>query len=430
MHRTLRSSFVLIAAAGLFSTYADEQEGRERPHMAGYFTDWAIYSGYYPKNLITAGSADKLTHILYAFANLPAPSDPGAGTCQLGDPWADYEMPVDGAHSIDGVADSWGTLSGNFNQLLKLKKHYPNLKLMISVGGWTWSAGFSSAASTAASRKALVASCIDTFIRGNFVDPANFSVTQPGLFDGIDIDWEYPGACGNTCAYSPDDTVNFTLLLQEFRRQLDAEGAKNHTHYLLSIAAPSDKGTYSLMQLSKIHRVLDFINLMTYDMHGAWDNHADHAAPLFTAQNDPLPDDKGNNGDAAVTGFLADGVPAAKINLGIPFYGHGWSGVPGYNNGLYQAAAGTAPHDQPSYNQLKALSGFTHHYDPGSGLAHWIYNPMTDTFYSYDDAVAVFAKALYVRTRPPRGLGGAMFWELSGDDANGTLVKTLYSVLH
>jgi chitinase len=154
--------------------------------MAGYFTDWAIYSGYYPKNLITAGSADKLTHILYAFANLPAPGEAAAGMCQqLGGPWADY-------------------------QLLKLKKRYPNLKLMISVGGWTWSAGFSSAASTDASRKALVASCIDTFIRGNFVDPANFSVTQPGLFDGIDIDWEFPGACGNTCAYSPDDTVNFT----------------------------------------------------------------------------------------------------------------------------------------------------------------------------------------------------------------------------
>jgi chitinase len=97
-----------------------------------------IYSGYYPKNLATNGSAKQLTHILYAFSNLPALGSPRAGTCQPGDPWADYEMPVSAADSVDGVADpSTSGLQGNFNQFLKLKKKYPNLRVLISIGGWS-----------------------------------------------------------------------------------------------------------------------------------------------------------------------------------------------------------------------------------------------------------------------------------------------------
>lgn len=253
--------------------------------MVGYLPDWKIYDPFYPKALVTNGTAAKLTHILYAFANLP----PDQGTCQLGDPWADYEVPVGANDSIDGVADGdWGTVRGNFNQLVKLKKLYPDLKILISVGGWSWSGGFSAAASTDASRKALVSSCISTFIEGHFTDPANYNVTVPGLFDGIDIDWEYPGTCGNTCSYSPEDTQNFTLLLAEFRKELDAETAKTHTKYSLSIAAPAAQANYSLIQLSQIHGYLDFINLMAYDLNGGWNNYADHAAPLFTSPLDPI----------------------------------------------------------------------------------------------------------------------------------------------
>jgi chitinase len=440
MHRKTRLA-VYVASAVICAGFLDgrAQAQSVQPlttvhhtgkRMAGYFTDWAIYSGYYAKNLVTNGSAGKLTHILYAFANVPPQGSPGAGTCQIGDPWADYEMPIDAADSVDGAGDGgWGTLRGNFNQLLKLKTLYPGIKILISLGGWSWSSGFSAAASTEASRQALVSSCVDMFIRGNFLDPANYNITQAGLFDGIDIDWEYPGACGNTCDYSPDDTQNFTLLLAEFRRQLDVEGARNKTHYLLSIAAPAGS-VASNIQLTAIHPYLDFVNLMTYDIHGGWDDHADHAAPLFTSPFDPLPDDKEANADAAVSTYLAAGIPPLKLNLGIPFYGHGWITSGTANHGLYQPATGTAPLDQAGYAELQALTGFVHHYDPLSGMAHWIFKPSTREFYSYDDPTAVFAKALYIRSRTPHGLGGAMFWELSTDDAAGTLVKTLYSVLH
>ncbi len=395
--------------------------------MVGYLPEWKIYSGFYPKNLISNGSADKLTHILYAFGNVPAPGQPGAGTCQLVDPWADYEKPVGAADSVDGVADdAAATLHGNFNQLLKLKKLYPNLKVSISLGGWTLSSGFSAAASTDASRKALVSSCISTFIEGHLVDPNDYSLTQPGLFDGIDVDWEYPGACGNTCSYSPQDTENFTLLLQEFRSQLDAETAKTHTPYSLSIAAPAGQATYSLIQLSQIHPYLDFINLLSYDLNGGWNHYADHAAPLFTSPFDPIAADKSNNVHSTITAFLAAGIPAGKLNLGIPFYAHGWTGVPKARSGLFQSASTTAPDDQANYNVVQTLPGFAHHYDPLSGMAHWTYNPATNTFYSYDDGISALAKALYVRDR---GLGGAMLWELSGDDAKGTLIHAIYAGL-
>jgi chitinase len=414
----------------LVSMAAQEQHRpstSDRSRMVGYLPEWMIYSGYYPKNLATNGSAKQLTHILYAFANLPAAGSPGAGTCQLGDPWADYEMPVSAGDSVDGVGDS-GTnmLQGNFNQLLKLKKKYPNLRVLISIGGWSWSSGFSTAASTDASRKEFVSSCIQTFIAGHFSDPQDYSVTQPGVFDGIDIDWEYPGACGNTCSYSPSDTENYTLLMQEFRRQLDAMTAETHKQYDLSVAAPAGEEDYSLIQLGEVQKSLTFINLMTYDLNGAWNNYADHAAPLFTAPNDPIAADKGNSVAGAVTAYLKAGVPAQKINAGIPFYGHGWVGVPAKNHGLYQSATGGAPDDQANYNVLTTLTGFNSYYDPLSGMAHWVYNPSTQTFYSYDDEITVFTKALYIRAAH---LGGAMFWDVTGDDTQGTLLHSVYAGL-
>jgi chitinase len=397
------------------------------PRMVGYLPEWMIYSGFFPKALATNGSATQLTHILYAFANLPAPGSVGAGTCQLGDTWADYEDPVSAADSVNGVADGgWGTLRGNFNQLLELKKKYPNLRVSISIGGWSWSAGFSAAASTEASRKAFVSSCIQTYIAGNFTDPANYNVTQPGIFDGIDIDWEYPGACGNTCAYSPSDTENFTLLLQEFRRQLDAMTAVTHKSYDLSFAAPAGPDDYSLIQLGEVQKSVTFVNLMTYDLNGAWNDYADHAAPLFTAPNDPIAADKGNNVASTVIAYLKAGVPAQKINVGIPFYGHGWVGVGPKNHGLYQSATGGAPDDQANYNVLKTLTGYKSYYDPLSGMAHWIYDPATQTFYSYDDEITVFTKALYIRAAH---LGGAMIWDVTGDDTQGTLLHSVHDGL-
>src|SRR4051794_40296898 len=157
--------------------------GTSGKNVVGYFAEWGVYARqYFVKNVVTSGSAAKLTHILYAFGNT------AGGQCSIGDSYADYDMAYTTANSVDGVADTWdaGALRGNFNQLRKLKKLYPNLKVIWSFGGWTWSGGFTQAAANPA---AFANSCF------NLVEDPRWA----DVFDGIDIDWEYPNACGLSC---------------------------------------------------------------------------------------------------------------------------------------------------------------------------------------------------------------------------------------
>lgn len=194
----------------------------------GYFTQWGVYGrDFQVKDLETSGTAAKLTHLNYSFGNVNAD-----GKCFTGnvpgeaDAWADYVRPLDDAGSVDGVADTDDqALAGNFNQLRELKAKHPGLKVMISLGGWSWSTHFSDAARTAASRKAFVSSCIDLYIKGNLpVDGTRGGQgAAAGLFDGVDIDWEWPGSAGDTdTVFRPEDKRNFTALVHEFRTQLDA----------------------------------------------------------------------------------------------------------------------------------------------------------------------------------------------------------------
>ncbi|HLM66201.1 MAG TPA: glycoside hydrolase family 18 chitinase, partial [Longimicrobium sp.] len=249
--------------------------------IVGYFIRWGVYDrAFYPKTLDTNGMAAKLTHLNYAFGNvvngkcgiLPSP---------LGDPWADYQMTFDSAKSVDGVADAWNQpLKGNFNQLRKLKAKYPNLKVIISLGGWTWSGGFSDAVSTAAKRQAFAQSCIDLYIRGNI--PGLPAGAAAGVFDGIDLDWEFP-VSGGLVPGRPEDTANYTAALAEFRRQLDAV----RPGLVLSIATPSAPTHYSKIELGRVHPYLDHFNVMTYDMHGSWDAKANFHAALYNQSANP-----------------------------------------------------------------------------------------------------------------------------------------------
>jgi chitinase len=376
-----------------------------------------FYNGdkaYHPKNIVSSGAAARITHLMYAFGN------PTATGCASSNPEADYEKPYDAADSVDGKADSAEprAVRGNFGQLLKLKAAYPQLKVLISLGGWTLSSHFSEAASSAASRQAFVASCIGLFLKGDLGN----GTSMTGLFDGVDVDWEYPGACGNTCAFSPADPRNFTLLLREFRRQLDLLDKR----YLLTIAAPAGHEQYSLLELEAIHPYLNYINLMAYDLHGTWENVTNHQAALYANPAEPA-GTANRNIDRAVTDYLAGGVPAAKLVLGVPFYGHGWRGVPNTANGLYQPAAGSAKASGGSgesgtdgFRALKNL-GYPSFRDPVA-QAFWIYSPTAGVFWSYDDPVSLLNKTNYIKRK---GLAGAMSWELSDDDAAATLLITL-----
>lgn len=387
--------------------------------VVAYFTQWGIYQrNYHVKNIVTSGSAGKINVINYAFGNIV--NGRCIMTTQAGvmDAYADYQRSYNATESMDGVADVWNQpLRGNFNQLKKLKALYPGLKVVISLGGWTWSKGFSDAALTPESRATVVQSCIDMYIKGNLpvADNAGGSGAAAGVFDGIDIDWEYPAAPGDVGhIYRPEDTQNYTLLLAEFRRQLDAI----NPNLLLTVATPAGQATYSKMQLNQIHQYLNWINIMSYDLHGTWEATTNFHSHLCLAPGDTT----GLSVENAVQGYLAAGVPANKLIVGIPFYGRGWTGVRNQNNGLYQPAGGAAPGTYEAgfedYKVLKTRS-MPSFRDPATG-GFWLYDG--NIFWSYDDPQVIAEKMTWLKSL---GLRGAMVWSLDGDDAAGTLISAV-----
>lgn len=395
--------------------------------VVGYFTQWGIYSnGYTAKSLDQTGVAERLTHLIYAFGNVrnnrcelgvlkPTNTSTGEG----GDAWADYARPFSAAESVDGVADKAGQpLRGHWNQLRKLKQQHPDLKIMISLGGWTWSRGFASAARPE-NREAFVESCIDGYIHGNLpaFDGAGGSGAAAELFDGFDIDWEYPAACGLTCGNS-EDTENFTQLLAEFRRQLDA--VRPGLQLSTAVGAGIDK--IRVTRPAEYQSSVDFINLMTYDFHGAWESRTNFHTALFGSPDDPsLGDARLYNSDDAVKAFLDLGVPGEKLNLGIASYGRGWTNVSSRDNGLYQSgvpAPGSLEAGIESYRKLAALN-HPSFVDPKS-LAHWTFNG--STFWNFDTPASIADKMNYVDIQ---GLGGAFLWDFAGDDEVASLMHAI-----
>ncbi|MFC0508966.1 glycoside hydrolase family 18 protein [Micromonospora costi] len=422
---------LLVTAAPPTAASAGGADRRAGYLRVGYFTQWGIYDRAFPvKKLDTSGAASRLTHVNYAFGNVSEDGrcyvDGGPGE---GDAWADYQRPVPAEESVDGVADAWGEpLNGNLGQLAKLKARHPDLKVLISLGGWSWSTYFSNAARTDASRKAFVASCIDLYLKGNLpvLDGGSGGPgSAAGVFDGIDLDWEWPnwpGEPGNVVR--PEDRENFTKLLAEFRRQLDAYGRTTRTHYALTAFLPANPAAMDAgYEGRKIFRYLDFATVQGYDFHGSWDAVTNQQSALRVPAG--APDDPDFSAEVAVDGWIARGAPRGKLVLGIPYYGRGWTGVTGGGNGLFKPATGPAPATfeagYEDYRKLKTLAGngFAVHRDLLSGHA-WLFDGTT--FWTYDDPAVVLQKTLYIRRA---GLGGAMAWSLDGDDDNATLTRTM-----
>ncbi|GAA2240851.1 hypothetical protein GCM10010232_29850 [Streptomyces amakusaensis] len=409
----------------------DDDDGKRSYKRVGYFSQWGIYGrDYHVKNLDTSGQAAKLTHINYAFGNVSA-----EGKCFItgplgeADSWADYVRPVDAAGSVDGVGDTADQkLAGNFNQLRELKAKNPNLKVLISLGGWSWSTHFSDAVLTEAKRKALVSSCIDIYIKGNLpVDGARGGQgAAAGLFDGIDVDWEWPGSSGEAdTPYRPEDKKNFTALIREFRVQLDAyaksearrTGVKKAKHYDLSAFVPTAPAKIDAgFEVRKIMKDFDWVNLQGYDFHVSGEKTTAQQSALY-AKND-------FSVHQTVGDWLKRGAPAHKLVVGMPFYGQGWTGVTGGGDGMGQPAERPAPAiHQPGFEDYKVLKGLA---DSGKYKVHrkygqaWLFDG--NTLWTYDDPKVLNAKTSYIRDL---GLGGAMFWSLDGDTADGQLVKAV-----
>ena len=441
----MRRFLILLSAAALAFTTAPAALGQireagssdqghgERPlrsEIVGYFIQWGIYGrGFFVKDLIDNGSAEKLSVINYAFGNV-APNAEGDVVCQSGDTWADWVRPTEPENSVDGVGDIWGEpLRGNFRQLLKLKELHPELKVNVSLGGWTWSKYFSDGALTPESREILVSSCIDLFIKGNLpvADDAGGPGSAAGVFDGIDLDWEWPGSEGNPGnIIRPEDKQNYTKLVAEFRSQLD--GLADGEQHLLTAFLPAADGTIEAgFEVRKLFKLFDYATFQGYDLAGAWDLSAtNHHSKLFAPKADPQP---AFSVDHTVKSLHRAGAPKSKLVMGIPLFGRGWTGVTDENHGLYQpatgAASGTWEAGVEDYHVLATLTsqGFTRYWD-GQARVPWLFDGTT--FWTFDDPQSIGEKTDYIRRH---GLGGAMVWDLTGDTADGELMGTIHEGL-
>jgi chitinase len=409
--------------------------GRGGFRRVGYFLQWSIYGlNFHVSDLVSSGAAARLTQVDYAFANV-SPQGQCYETAQAGqgDPWADYQAPFSASQTVDGVADtSTQPLAGNFNQLRELKARYPHLKIVMSIGGWTWSQFMSDAALTPASRRAFVASCIDLYIKGNLPVLAGSAQGGPGsaagIFDGFDIDWEWPGFPANTgTVYRPQDKRDYVALLAEFRRQLDALGRQTHKHYVLSAFLPANPAAIQAgFDVPRVFRYLDFGDVQGYDFHVATEPVTAFQSNLFSDPADPT--GTRYSVDMAIREYLSAGAPARKLVVGVPAYGRGWTGVaPGPSgDGVFQAATGQAMGTfgpgVTNYNALATMPG-QRFYDRRAG-ATWLYDG-TD-WWSYDTPALLAQKAAYIRRL---GLGGTAMWSLDGDDAQGSLTAAISSVL-
>ncbi|MFF5936707.1 glycosyl hydrolase family 18 protein [Streptomyces sp. NPDC012508] len=365
----------------------------------GYFTNWGVYGrNYHVKNIVTSGSASKITHINYAFGNVTG------GRCTIGDSYADYDKAYTADQSVDGVADTWDQpLRGNFNQLRKLKKAYPNIKVLWSFGGWTWSGGFGQAMQNPT---AFAQSCYDLVEDPRWAD----------VFDGIDLDWEYPNACGLSCDSSGPAS---------FKNMMQAMRAKFGSSALVTAAVTADAssgGKIDAADYAGAAQYMNWFNVMTYDFFGAF------AAQGPTAPHSPLTSypgipQAGFNSADAIAKYKAKGVPANKLLLGIGFYGRGWTGVTQSAPG--GTATGAAPGTyEPGIEDYKVLKNTC----PANGtVAGTAYAHCGSNWWSYDTPATVTSKMSWAKNQ---GLGGAFFWDFTGDTANGELVSAINNGLN
>ena len=443
------------------TTTAGGGSGGGSSFVGGWFEEWGTYyANSNVADLQNSGQVNALTHVIYAFAK-PA-ANGSTVTCAIADSYADYQKVVP---QVTGATPAVAPLQGNFGALVQLKQLHPNLKVLISIGGWnppTYNQLFDLAASTAAQRQAFVSSCVNMFIQGNVAS----GVSTGTLFDGFDIDWEFPNA---------NDTANFTALMTEFRNELTTlTGTTGKTYQLLAdlAAGPSTPGAaadsgndggYDTINISGLSAVLDYMNVDGYNYAGDFSNATNDASPLYDDPASPIYG-TGFTIDATVKYYLAHGATPAKYTMGFPLYGAGWAGgLTSANSGMYQNATGitdptgalttngTAPvpnlngvgncptgNNQGSpaagcdyiltdglatYQTIENLlnNGFTSSYD-STRCAVRMYNSTTDTAFSYDNPTSVQCKVNYIKAN---GLGGGYVWALKDDDTSGSLTKAL-----
>lgn len=362
--------------------------------VIGYYMQWAQWEReYYPDDI----PYGKVTHVNYAFLTVKRDgsvdyiAENAAKNLFNPPPWKDYR---------------------GFNAMVK---EHPNVTFLFSIGGWSDSKYFSNAAYTPEHRERFARTAIE--------------IMRQHDFDGIDIDWEYPGGGGKPGNIVREgDKHRYTLLLREVRNQLDRAEQEDGKQYHLSTALSADPRKNNGLEHETLSQILDFVNVMTYDYHGAFDQKTNHQAPLYSNPNDPSPRADDFFVDASMDYWANTAWDTEQLSMGLPFYARSYANVENENHGLFQPFDGPARgtwgngvYEFWDINQnIKPSAAFESYWDDSAKVA-WLFSPSKDVMISYSNPKSVGIKTDYARQN---GFGGLMFWSFSSDK-NEVLLDTI-----
>lgn len=402
--------------------------------VGAYFVEWGVYGRAFPVRKMPTAN---LSHILYAFIAICGPNDTLAAENPQGyqallrecADQADYTVTIhdrNAALDMSYPGDAWDTpVRGNFGQLKRAKAAQPSLKILPSIGGWTLSDPFYPLAADPARRATFIASAIQ------FLQTYSF-------FDGLDLDWEYPGGGGaNAALGSAADRANYSALLTELRAALDTLGEQNNRHYLLTAAVGAAPEKISAVDYRVAGQQLDLVFAMSYDYYGGFSSTLGHHAGLHRAASGGA---AGWHASATASNLVDAGVPASKVVMGVAMYGRGWQGVSGVQggdpfsgSGGGAASPGTWENGVFDYRHIESAfvggesgggaGGYSAGYD-ATAEAAWVWNSSTAKLITFENPRSAKAKAQYVRAN---GLGGVFGWEIDAD--NGRILNAMHEGL-